>query len=108
MAGVSDVKQARVASILASIDQVDRFGRIRRCPRMADGATIGVHSASLRAGGGTVRSDLGNILLANYYLSLGLKPAAVALMVTPNPDEMLWLTPKIADVMGITYRTEKF
>ena len=62
-----------------------------------------MHSAGLKTKRGVVRADEINSLRIRYYLSIGLDREAIVPMLTPDPTEMLWLTPVKAKTMGIEY-----
>lgn len=63
-----------------------------------------MHSAGMDVGHGTTaRSDVGNGLRLMFYTSIGLTPDTMVAVLRVSPNDMLWLTPESASLIGIRY-----
>jgi len=71
------------------------------------GARIGFHSTGITLKQGrrewTVPSNAGNALTGAYYKELRLSDKAIMMLVTAPPNQMLWLTTKIANDLQIDF-----
>ena len=74
-------------------------------------AKIGVHSAGATEASRVkgkkivkvVRGDT-NMFRSAYYLSIGMTKDAAEALLRPDPTTIMWLTPVIAESLGITYK----
>jgi hypothetical protein len=68
---------------------------------VGDGAQIGVHKASEKDGRETVLSDAVTVSMARFAKELGVPSAIIGRMVKTPPKQIVWLTAKDLQSMGV-------
>lgn len=71
---------------------------------MMPGARVGYHSTyTLDEKGSPLRSQEGNAVVRSYVALIGLPATAFQIMIHAQPDQILWLNEKIAEISGLKY-----
>jgi hypothetical protein len=68
---------------------------------MGRNAKLGFHAAYLETDGSKKESGLGNAIVGSYLNSMGISDKAIIFATQAGPNSISWLTPEIADGLGI-------